>query len=143
MPQKPHEPSEENRKLASALSAYGIPQADIARRIGVSIPTLTKYYQTDLDDGMMEANAKVGEFLFQAASGAALAKKASHADCIRAAMFWAKTRMGWRETDRIEHTGEDGGPLRHALTINPQKLSPGAMAELLDAADSDETSKPG
>ena len=117
MAQKPHEPSEENRKLARALSAYGIPQADIARRMGVSIPTLTKYYQADLDDGMMEANAKVGEFLFGAASGAALTKGASYSDCIRAAMFWGKTRMGWRETDRLEHTGQDGKPIEVNLTI--------------------------
>jgi hypothetical protein len=23
-------------------------------------------------------------------------------------MFWAKTRMGWRETQEINHTSEDG-----------------------------------
>jgi hypothetical protein len=48
-----------------------------------------------------------------------------------------------RPVQGVEHTGEDGGPVRHAHTINPQKLSSGAMAELLDAADADETSKPG
>ena len=112
MAQKPHESTDQNRKVARALSAYGIPQDDIARRLGISKPTLAKYYQSDLDDGAMEANAKVGEFLFQAASGAAIKAGASHADCIRAAMFWGKTRMGWRETDRIEHTGKDGGPMQ-------------------------------
>ena len=28
-------------------------------------------------------------------------------------MFILKTQGGWRETDRLEHTGADGGPIRH------------------------------
>ena len=52
----------------------------------------------------IKANANVGKFLYQAASGQALATGATYSDCVRAAMFWAKTRMGWKETNVQEHT---------------------------------------
>ena len=45
------------------------------------------------------------------ASGQALQTGASHGDCVRAAMFWAKTRMGWKETNVQEHTGANDKPL--------------------------------
>jgi hypothetical protein len=28
-----------------------------------------------------------------------------------ATFFWLKTRAGWRETDRLEHTGPNGQPV--------------------------------
>jgi hypothetical protein len=28
-----------------------------------------------------------------------------------AAIFWAKTQMGWKETSAHEFTGKDGGPI--------------------------------
>lgn len=47
---------------------------------------------------------KVGKFLYTAASGKALEEGATHSDCIRAAMFWAKTQMGWKEVQGVDHT---------------------------------------
>ena len=32
-------------------------------------------------------------------------------------MFWAKTRMGWKETNGQEHTGADGKPIAHSVEI--------------------------
>ena len=139
MAQKPHEPSEENRKLARALSAYGIPQEDIARRMGLSRPTLTKYYDDDLASGMMEANAKVGEFLYGAASGAALKQGASYSDCIRAAMFWGKTRMGWRETNVHEHSGPNGGPIRTKHELTDDELAIIAAGSSIGTAKAEES----
>jgi len=54
----------------------------------------------------LKANARVGKFLYEAASGAALDKGASHSDCLRSAMFWAKTRMGWRESGELEQVNK-------------------------------------
>lgn len=31
---------------------------------------------------------------------------------VTAAIFWAKTRMGWKETVLNEHAGPEGGPIR-------------------------------
>jgi hypothetical protein len=32
-------------------------------------------------------------------------------------MFYAKTQMGFKETDRIEQTGADGGPIQTEWTV--------------------------
>lgn len=35
-----------------------------------------------------------------------------------AAMFYLKTQAGWRETDRLEHTGADGAPIDLNIKVN-------------------------
>jgi len=104
----PHEPTDKTRAEVSALYSFGIPQEDIARYIGVDAKTLRKYYRDELDNSVTKANAAVGRFLYQNATGNTLKDGASHSDCVRAAMFWAKTRMGWSETQKLEHTSPDG-----------------------------------
>jgi len=94
--QKPHSPSDKDKNLARTLSGLGVPQNDIAILVGVSKPTLLKYYRDDLDLGLAEANAKVAGSLFQQATGGNVA----------AAIFWAKARLGWREVNVLEHSGE-------------------------------------
>jgi len=106
-----HKPTDAQRGQVQAMAAYGIPQNDIARVIDVSANTLRKHYADELETGATKANAKVGQFLYRAASGEALKDGASWADCTRAAMFWGKTRMGMRETQKLEHSGPGGGPI--------------------------------
>lgn len=107
-----HQPDAESRRMVDMMVAAGIPQDDIARVLDVDPKTLRKHYRDELDAGGAKARASVSKFLFAAASGDALKHGATYADCTRAAMFWAKTRMGWRETERIEHSGPDGGPMQ-------------------------------
>jgi len=117
MPSKRHQPTEKMRNEVSALASFGIPQEDIAAYIGVSHPTLRKYYEQELKISAIKANAAVGKYLFSLASGNALKDEkngATHGDCKAAAIFWAKTRMGWRETNHIDHTNSDG-------TLTPPK----------------------
>lgn len=106
-----HKPTDKNRAEVAALYSFGIPQDDIAAYLGVDSKTLRKYYRDELDVSVTKANAAVGRFLYQSATGNTLKDGASHSDCVRAAMFWAKTRMGWRETQEIEHSGKNGGPM--------------------------------
>ena len=42
---------------------------------------------------------------------------ATSGKCPAMTMFWCKTRLGWREVDRTEHTGPGGGPVEHKLRI--------------------------
>lgn len=104
----PHEPTDRTRAEVSALYSFGIPQEDIGRYIGIDAKTLRKHYREELDNSVTKANAAVGRFLYQSATGSTLKDGASHSDCVRAAMFWAKTRMGWRETQDLNHRSEDG-----------------------------------
>ena len=103
MSRAPHEPTDKIRAEVTALKSYGIPVKEIAAYIGIDDKTMSKYYRKELDDASVKASAMVGKFLFEAASGRAMETKgASYSDCLRGSMFWAKTRMGWRENDREE-----------------------------------------
>ena len=103
-----HQPTEKTRAEIIALRSYGVPIKEVAAYIGIDDKTLYKYYREELENSAIKANANVGKFLYQAASGQALTTGATHSDCVRAAMFWAKTRMGWKETITQEHTGANG-----------------------------------
>ena len=94
-----HQPTDKTRAEIVALRSYGVPIKEVAAYIGIDDKTLYKYYKDELENSAIKANANVGKFLYQAASGQALATGATYSDCVRAAMFWAKTRMGWKETN--------------------------------------------
>lgn len=104
---KEHKPTQETRDLVKRLSALGCPRVDIGIKLKINTDTLAKYYQQELDDGRIDANSIIAGTLFN---------KAKSGDTA-AAMFWAKTRMQWRETDRLEVTGVNGGPIQGVLTI--------------------------
>ena len=114
-----HQPTEKTRAEIVALRSYGVPIKEVAAYIGIDDKTLYKYYRDELENSAIKANANVGKFLYQAASGQALTTGATYSDCVRAAMFWAKTRMGWKETNVQEHTGANGSdlPKNNEITI--------------------------
>ena len=119
MPNKSHEPTDQTRSEVAALASFGIPQEDIAAYIGISHPTLRKHYEQELKVSSIKANAAVGKYLYRLASGMALKdpqNPASHSECSRSAMFWAKTRMGWRETNHTLHGNDPDNPLPGAIT---------------------------
>lgn len=125
----PHEPTEKTRAEVSALYSYGVPLAEIAAYIGIDPKTLDKHYRPELDIAKAKSHAAVGKFLYQAASGALVKEGATHSDCVRAAMFWAKTQMGFRETQAIEHTSPDGSMTPKAA-LDVSNLSDAALREL-------------
>ena len=96
-----HKPNEESRKLVKNLSAVGIRYVDIALKLEIGDDTLVKHYKKELDNGRIEANAQIGQTLFQQAKDGNTA----------AAIFWLKTRANWKETSALEVTGQDGSPL--------------------------------
>ena len=82
--------------MVKSLSGYGVPQEDICHIIDVSKPTLHKHYRREIDVGFAQANAKVGQSLYNQAVGGNTS----------AAIFWMKARAGWREKIEHEHTGK-------------------------------------
>ena len=98
---KKHEPTDESKATVKRLSALGVPHEDIATRLKISADTLVKYYQDELDEGRIDANATIAGTLFQQA------KKGNTA----AAIFWLKTRARWKETQAHEVSGANGQPL--------------------------------
>ena len=108
MARRGHIPDPLLRRQVEAMAGYGVTEAQIAGLIGIDSKTLRKHYREELDGAHVKANAAVGRFLYQNASGSTLKDGATYSDCVRAAMFWAKTRMGWRETNQVDLTSSDG-----------------------------------
>lgn len=101
---KPFAPTPENKKIVLALAGYGVPEFAIASELKIDPKTLRKHFRHELDHGISKANALVAESLFKKAIG-------NGTGGVAAAIFWAKTRMGWRETVVNEHSGPNGGPI--------------------------------
>jgi len=133
-----HKPTKATRKQVETMAGYGIPEDGIAESIGISAPTLRKYYAKEIKLGHVKANEKVAAFLYTKAT-------TDGPQAVTAAIFWAKTRMRWRETDRLEHTGAGGGPIR-TESVDLTKLSDEeldayiAIRQKMDGAPGDDDS---
>ena len=101
----PYQRDERIARQVEAMAGYGIPLAKIAKVVGLSENTMRKYYLDEIDLGATKANAKVIESLFRKATG-------DGQGAVAAAIFWAKTRCGWKETMVSELTGPGGGAIR-------------------------------
>src|ERR1700731_6425 len=118
-------PSDAQRRAAETMAAYGIPEADIARVLGVSKPTLRKHCGIELDTGATRANSKVADFLFYGICGGT-GKPAFKDERARvtAAIFWMKTRGGWSETSTHKHTGAaNGDPIEGEVVTVRERLT--------------------
>jgi hypothetical protein len=86
-----HKPDPKTQKQVEALAGYGIPETEIGALVGIDPKTLRKHYRQELDHGHTKANAKVAENLYRKATG-------DGREAVIAAIFWLKTRAGWKET---------------------------------------------
>lgn len=96
-----HQPSDESRKQAETASGLGLPQEQIAALLSIDPKTLREHYRKELDQGIARANGQVVKSLYASAT----------AGDTTAAIWWTKTRLGWKDTSRMEHTGADGGSI--------------------------------
>ena len=87
MGRRAHQPDPAQRRQVEAMAAYGIPETDISRVVGVDPKTLRKHYRDELDLGETKANAQVAGFLFNSARNGN----------VTAQIFWLKTRACWKE----------------------------------------------
>jgi len=109
---KPFEPTEKDRELVQQLVAFGTPQEQICTLIKgangrpISKPTLLRHFRTELDQGAVVANVKVAQNLYRIATG-------NGGGAVTAAIFWLKTRAGWRDNVATfgAGDGEDDIPL--------------------------------
>ena len=73
------------------MAGYGLAAKDIAIVLDIDAWILERDYRKELKAGAIKANAKVAESLFRRATG-------EGREGVVAAIFWLKTRAGWRET---------------------------------------------
>jgi len=76
------------------MAGFGVPHEQIAVFMRIDAKTLRKHYRDELDRGMVEANVKVAQTLFQLAT---VDRN------VPAAIFWLKARAGWREKIDTTH----------------------------------------
>lgn len=104
MSRNAHKPTAETRNMVQLLTGMGSGADDVARVLGVTARTIFRHYRTELDRGVAVANMNVAQSLYRKAMG-------NGPQSVAACIFWMKTRGGWREVDRRELTGADGGPI--------------------------------
>lgn len=114
----PHAPVEEDRERVELLAGFGLPHTDIALIVGISGPTLRKYYGHELKLGKTKANAQVAKTLFQQATNK---EKPNISACI----FWLKCQAGWREAGS-ENKGKKEQQQEAATEVARGKFSAGA-----------------
>jgi hypothetical protein len=107
-----HQPDSQTRRQVEAMAGYGVPEAEIAGIVGVSPKTLRKHYRGELDHGHTKANAKVAENLFRKATG-------EGREAVVAAIFWLKTRAGWKETMVQEHASRGENLVVFRTIVDP------------------------
>jgi hypothetical protein len=107
MSRRAHKPDSASRRQVEALAGYGVPEVEIGDVIGLDPKALRKHYRQELRQGHTKANAKVAENLYRRATG-------EGREAVIAAIFWLKTRAGWRESISHELSGRDGAPIEVA-----------------------------
>lgn len=120
MPRKLIELTDEQVAQIEALAAY-LNQEQIADHFSFTRQTFNNIKERDerVDQayrrGRAKAVANVGKGLLQKAEGGDLG----------AMCFYLKTQAGWAEKQKLEHTGEDGGPIA-IKTIERRIIDPNA-----------------
>lgn len=118
-PNPPHVPTDKERRTIIKLLGSGFTQAGIADVLEISETCLKKYYSETLRNGRQKAHAHATGKLWQ------LIENGNPG----AVIFYHKTQMGWRETDRLEHVGVPGQPIEH---IVEQRSAADLVRERLD-----------
>ena len=83
-----YEPTDKDLRIVESMAGCGMPQASIARALGIDAKTLRKHFRRELDSSADKADAQVASTLF---------KLAISGRCPAASMFWMKCRAGWKE----------------------------------------------
>lgn len=127
------EPSDEQRLTVSIMSACGMPHELICEKIinpqtGAPLAphTLRKAFRKELDEGGASANAMVAQSLFRKATG-------NSPQAVTAAIFWLKTRAGWKEPQAAEVPGrkEQRQEAAEAVVNEKKRYAPGAAPKLV------------
>jgi hypothetical protein len=101
------------RNQVEAMAGYGIPETEIAMVLEIEPDKLRELYGKVIDGARTKANAKVAESLFRKATG-------EGRESVVAAIFWLKTRAGWKEASIYELSGE--GPIKVIIGAEMAKV---------------------
>lgn len=125
-------PTETEIKLIGTMSAYGVPIERLADYFGVSKQTfeLAMKKSDAMHQAILKGRAKGLSNVAQTAYEMAMSKRQP-----AMTIFYLKTRGGWRETQRVEHTGADGKPIETNAFVSTDQLARMAEAVLKKKKD--------
>lgn len=96
------EPTPAQSKSVSVMTGLGMTPAQISDILLIEESLLKVYYKRELAGASPYVNLAVAKKALE------MALSGQHPDMTK---FWLKTRAGWRETNNVELTGKDGGPI--------------------------------
>ena len=118
----PHKPTEATRRQVMQFSAMGLTKRQIAKLLAIGEGSMYKYYRNELETAESQALFNVATNLYN------IATDPTNKSSAVAAMFWMKTRGGWREKNRLDEmeqkaieTAEGSGNSQQVL--DPRLLS--------------------
>lgn len=114
-----YKPDDKTKKQVTLMAGIGLTHDQIAKIAGISDETLRKYYKKELEAAKSVLNTQVASNLFRIATS-------TEKGAVAAAIFWMKTRAGWRET--IDLSNEDG-------SLKPEPVQVAVLAALKKAHD--------
>jgi len=112
------------------MVACGTPQAFICQHVvnpqtarPIDLKTLRLVFRAELDDGGLVANSLVAQTLFKKATG-------NGHQSVTAAIFWLKTRAGWKEMP--DPVDSEAGAKMRAAAAEMQKVTGVTPARAVD-----------
>jgi hypothetical protein len=110
-----HHPTDQTRSLVSLCKAMGYTEDQTAKTVGIAVNTLKAHYREELDTGDLKANAKVAANLFT------MATSPTHPKAVTAAIFWAKSKMGWTDKASETEDPENEEPVEFTIGIGEKR----------------------
>lgn len=118
-------PTPKERAQVKTLAGLGITHEGISAVIGITPPTLRKYFRRELKVGAHEATAQVAASLF---------RQATHPikPNVVAGIFWMKVRAGWRDHDAaVTEPGKKEQQQEQAISVTKgRRFAPGSPPTL-------------
>lgn len=132
----PFEPKEEQRAQVETLSGLGLRFEEIAILIDnpdtgrpIDVDTLKRHFRLELERGIPKANSMVAQSLYKRAID-----PLGGSGSVTAGIFFAKCRMGWKETTVVQ-VEDKSGVLVAPAAASPQEWIQQAKARTDDAKD--------
>lgn len=119
-----YQPSEHDRRQVRTMTGMGLTHNEISAVMGITAPTLRRYFRRELDVGQIEANAQVAASLYRQATDKAKPN-------VVAAIFWLKCRGGWRDHDTAAAGKKEEQAAEAQRIIEGRRFAPGAAPPAL------------
>ena len=123
----------DQRNNVKVLVGLGVPQAMICQLVvnpqtgkPLDEGTLKKHFSHEIAVGAAELHARMGSFMVANIFGmpppAGTQPIRNESSRALLSIFFAKTRMGWKETSVYQHEGSNGGPIVFQFYPEDQNL---------------------